>query len=654
MIVGVDTGGTFTDFVLVDEKGKWRILKVLSTPKNPAEAVVRGMRRVASGDYRIIHGSTVATNTILERKGARCALVTNRGFEDILEIQRQNRERIYDLCYRKPRPLLERELRFGIRGRVNSKGEVVEELDEKELEELALRLKKLGVEAVAVSLLFCFLHRGHEDAVKGVLENHGLLTFTSSEILPVFREYERTSTVVINAYVAPKMKSYLESLSSALGEDRIRVMQSNGGSILISQAAKEPVRTVLSGPAGGVVAAAHLGKAAGFENLITLDMGGTSTDVSLIHRARLQTTTEYKISGLPIGVPVIEIHTIGAGGGSIARIDEGGALRVGPESAGADPGPICYGRGTQVTVTDANMFLGRLIPEGFLGGSMRVYPERIEPHMRELAQKAGMTPHEMAEGIITVANSNMEAAIRTVSVEKGHDPRDYTLFAFGGAAGLHAVELAKNMRIPRVVIPRFPGALSAIGMLLSDVVKDYSLTVMKTEPSPGELEEAFRELEELAARDMEEEGHESFLVERTLFCRWRGQSYEVEVPFCDNYRRAFEERYAALYGTTLNREIEVVNIQLKAVAKTEKPEFERIPCGGERPPDAAFMGTRRLFSRGRILEAGVYKREALLAGNRMEGPAVITEYSSTTYLPEGAELQVDPFGNLLISLNFTQ
>ncbi len=649
-LIGVDTGGTFTDFVYVED-GSFRILKVPSTPRDPSQAVVHGVKQIVEDGepFRIIHGSTVATNTLLERKGARVALVTNRGLEDVIEIQRQNRERIYDLRYRKPEPLVPKELRFGVKGRVDSKGRVVDEIDPSEIGELALKLKELGVEAVAVCFLFCFLHKEHEAAVADILRRAGFRVYPSCEILPVFREYERTSTTVINAYVAPKMEGYLGLLEKRLGGGTVRVMQSNGGIISVSKASKEAVRTILSGPAGGVVAAKFLGSLVGEKNLITLDMGGTSTDVSLIHGGRERLTTEYKIGGLPVGIPVIDIHTIGAGGGSIARIDAGGSLRVGPESAGADPGPICYGRGDQVTITDAHLFLGRLIPEYFLGGGMKLFPERVKPYMEELARRAGMDTLELAEGIISVANSNMEAAIRVVSVERGHDPRDYTLVVFGGAGALHGAMLARSLNIKRVLVPRYPGIFSAIGMILADTVRDYSLTVMLREPEAEQLKEAFAELRERATVDMEAEGFSDFLILENLQCRFAGQSYEVEVPFSEDYRSAFMERYRKLYGyVPSDAEVEVVNLTLLAVGRTEKPDFPKIPKGSPDPPRESFVGTRRIWADGKFTEAKVYKREELLAGNIITGPAVVVEYSSTCFVPEGFLLRVDGFGNMIM------
>ena len=652
VIVGVDTGGTFTDFIYLKD-GKWQVLKLLSTPHNPAEAVLKGLSEIGGEERRITHGTTVATNAVLERKGAKTAFVTNRGFEDLLEIGRQNREELYSFRVKKVKHLVPRELSFGLSCRLNSKGKHVETLKEEEIEELVEKLKSLNVESVAVSFLFSFLNPEDEIKVKEALEKEGFPVSISSEIVPEFREFERASTTVVNAYVMPKMKGYIEYLVKNLQSgDTLRVMQSNGGVISPKTAVKEPVRTVLSGPAGGVVGAWKLGKLAGFEKLITFDMGGTSTDVSLID-GRPELSVESKIAGLPIKVPVIEIHTVGAGGGSVAWIDRGGALQVGPESAGADPGPICYGKGERITVTDANLFLGRLDPEHFLGGKMKLYPERLRPYFEEMAKRLGITPIELAEGILEVANAKMAKALRVISVERGYDPEEFTLFSFGGAGGMHAAYLAKELSIPRVFIPKNPGILSALGMVLSDVVKDYSRTVMlkEEEATAEKLEEHFRELEERARKEMEKEGFEGeLLLERHLDLRYRGQSFEITVPYSKEFREVFEKAHEKLYGYRHSRDVEVVNVRLRAVGITEKPSFEPLKECGEGFPEGALLKCKKVFFEGEWVETPVLDREKLLLGHRFSGPAVVVEYSSTTVVPPFAKVRVDSFGNLLLEV----
>ncbi len=655
MLVGVDTGGTFTDFVVLVEN-RVRVFKLLSTPENPARAVVEGLKRIGGKGRGVIHGTTVATNSVLEGKGARTAFVTNRGFEDILFIGRQNREELYNLHYRKKPPLVPRDLTFGLNCRVSAKGEVVKELDVKEVEELAERLKEKGVESVAVSFLFSFLDPEHEEKVEKVLRERGFFVSISSRIVPEFREYERASTTVINAFVMPKMRSYISFLKENLGEnDRLRIMQSNGGVVSAETVMEQPVRTILSGPAGGVAGAWKIGKLAGYEKLITFDMGGTSTDVSLID-GRPTVTTEAKIEGYPIKVPVIDIHTVGAGGGSIARIDAGGALTVGPESAGADPGPICYDRGGErITITDANLFLGRLVPHRFLGGRMRLNDRKLVPFFEEMARELKLTPLQLAEGILEVANAKMEKAIRAISIERGYDPKEFSLFSFGGAGGLHAVYLAALLGIPRVIVPPNPGALSALGMVLSDIVRDYSLTVMLTEKSLSaeNVEKFFRILEKRAREKLSKEGipHERQRIERFVDLRYKGQSFEITVPFSGDFIGAFHKAHERLYGYAhKGRPVELVNVRVKAIGETEKPELKRARSFSERIPEGALCEVRKVYFEGKWLDTPVYDREKLLPGNRINGAAIIVEYSSTIVIPPFAKAFVDEFKNLVIEV----
>ncbi len=645
LFVGVDTGGTFTDFVFFKE-GRFEVLKVPSTPDNPAQAVLEGLKVVGGEGRMIVHGSTVATNALLERKGAKTALITNKGFEDVIEIGRQNRERLYDLHYRKQKPLVPRELCWGVRCRMDHRGNILEELDEDELLRIKEKIISEGIEAVAVCFLHSYANPQHEKRVKELLSSvEGLHISLSCEILPEFREFERTSTTVVNAYVSPKMSGYLSYLEENLGkEDRLSVMQSNGGIISTRLAKEEAVRTILSGPAGGIVSALHIGKLIGQTKLITFDMGGTSTDVSLID-GEPSLTTETKISGLPVKVPMIDIHTIGAGGGSVAWIDEGGLLRVGPRSAGAQPGPVCYGKGgKEITVTDANLFLGRLIPDKFLGGKMRIYPELLKEPLEILSRRLDTHPEEVAKAILEIANSNMVKALRKVSVQRGYNPQDFYLISYGGAGGLHAVFLARELGIQKVVIPPNPGIFSAIGMLLADITRDYSLTVMlnSSETSYSQLKEMFSELESRAIRDMENEGFppEALLFTRLLDMRYKGQSYELMVPFGDNFREEFSALHERTYGYTHDREAEIVNLRLRVVVTTPKPTFPSHEKKFPENPDRAFEGVFRGFK--------VYNRDKLLWGNVIEGPAIVTEYSSTTLIPEGSVAHVDRLGSLIV------
>ena len=654
-IIGVDTGGTFTDFIYKTADGRWGVYKTLSTPHNPAEAVLKGIKRVVKGDeYRVIHGSTVATNAILERKGAYTAFITNKGFEDIIEIGRQNRSELYNLFYRRNTPLVPKELRFGLTCRVDSKGNVLVDLDEDEIEELVKKLEEAEAESIAVCFIFSYLNPDHELKVENSFRRLGLPVSLSHKILSEFREYERASTTIINAYVAPKMKRYINNLIEGIGGNELRIMQSNGGSISAEVAMNESVRTILSGPAGGAVGAFEIGKMAGFNRLITFDMGGTSTDVSLIDN-KLPLTFESQIAGFPVKVPMIDIHTVGAGGGSIAYLDAGGSLKVGPESAGADPGPICYGKGEKITVTDANLFLGRLVPEFFLGGNMKLARERLDKYFKEMAGEAKLSELELAEGILTVANANMERAIRVISVDRGYDPREFALFSFGGAGGMHAAFLARLLKIPKVFVPKNPGILSAIGMLLADIVKDYSLTVMlKAEDTNyDEIKVLFEPLDESGIKDLMAEGIErdKIVLERYLDMRYVGQSYEIVVPFKENYIEQFHKLHERNYGyADKSKKVEIVNIRVRAVGSPEKPVFEKIPKAKSSNIQDAVIGEKQVIFDSVERKTKIVDRDKLLFGSVVEGPAIVVEYSSTIVLPPKCVGKIDEFGNLIIDV----
>jgi len=653
IIIGVDTGGTFTDFIYKDDRG-WGVFKHLSTPSDPAEAVIKGICNITDDKiFKVIHGSTVATNAILEKKGAVTALITNRRFEDIIEIGRQNRTRLYDLSYRKNPPLVPKNLRFGITGRIDKTGAIITELDKAELEKAINQIKEQKVESVAVSFLFSFQNPVHEKIVGDLLGKAKIPFSLSHEILSEFREYERTSTTIINAYVSPKMKKYISGITDNIGEDQLRIMQSNGGSISAATAKNESVRTILSGPAGGAVGAYEIGKMSGYDKLITFDMGGTSTDVSLIDSI-LPLTLEASIDDYPVKVPMIDIHTVGAGGGSIAFIDAGGSLKAGPESAGANPGPICYGKGNQITVTDANLFLGRLIPDNFLGGSMTLDTKSLNYYFEKMSKEIGLGSIELAEGILSVANTAMERAIRVISVERGFDPRTFTLFSFGGAGGMHAAFLAQLLNIPKIFVPKNPGILSAIGMLMADIIKDYSQTVMMDVIDRKEIEKLFSPMEKL--------GREYLVIERVNSCdiylekyldmRYKGQSYEIVIPLVDDYLDKFHEMHEKTYGYCNEDKIaEIVNIRLRARGISEKPEFLKTDYVGEIPVDQAFLSERKTVFEGKEMNTKVISRNLLRNGNIIKGPAILVEYTSTIIIPPNAEAKVDDFENIIISLN---
>jgi N-methylhydantoinase A/oxoprolinase/acetone carboxylase beta subunit len=570
MRIGIDTGGTFTDFVVWDGK-RCRTHKVRSTPADPAAAILQGLGELGAsgGVEEIVHGSTVATNALLERKGARTAFVTTEGFEDLLVIGRQNRRELYNFFAQAPSRLAPAELTFGLPERMLHDGSVHRALESAATEDLARRLFELGVESCAVCLLHAYGNGAHESCFAEKLRScwaaagrEPLFVSLSHEILPEYREYERAATTLVNAYVSPLMGRYLGRLSEKLGSTRLRVMQSNGGSISADAAGRSAVHTVLSGPAGGVIGAAAVARAAGFERIISFDMGGTSTDVSLYDGA-FTYSTETTLGDFPIRVPMLDIHSVGAGGGSIAWLDSAGALRVGPQSAGAQPGPACYGEGEEITVTDANLALGRIDPARFLGGRMRLDVDRCRQFLERFAGRLGVSAEEAARAIVNVANSNMERAIRKVSVERGHDPREFALLSFGGAGGQHACELAERLEIPTVIVPRHAGVLSALGMLVADCVRDYSRSVLGKAAAP-----VFAELEARAAGEYADQGFAEVVYERSIDLRYRGQSYEITVPW--EQRDKFAELHRRLYGYDHpGREVEQVTARVKAVGVVE-------------------------------------------------------------------------------------
>lgn len=663
ILAGVDTGGTFTDLVLFQE-GKLRVHKVFSTPHDPSQAILEGLQELGALPRlrTLVHGSTVATNAVLEGKGTRTGLITTAGFRDVLEIGRQTRPSLYNLRVQKVPPLVPRARRVEVIERLNERGEVLIPLDEGSLEEALATLAREEVEAVAVVLLFSFANPAHEQRVAEAARRRGWYVSASAEVLPEFREYERTSTLVLNAYVGPLIDRYLGQLEQALPAGTgLRIMQSNGGSISSAMARREAARTLLSGPAAGVVGARFVARASGIERLIALDIGGTSTDVSLVDGA-ITETTDGRIGGHPTKLPMIDIHTVGAGGGSLAWFDLGGALRVGPRSAGAVPGPAAYGRGgTEATVTDAHVVLGRLLPEAFLGGSRRLDMALARQAVGRIAERLGTSLEEAALGIVRIANANMEAAIRLISVERGLDPRHFTLVAFGGAGPLHACELAAALSIPRVLIPAAPGVLSALGMLVADVLKDYVRTLMvpiDQEQAQATIEAALAALEEQGRADLLAEGFapEQIQIERYLDLRYVGQSYELTIPFGGDCARAAQQFHLAherRFGySDPNEPVQVVNVRLKARGLVEPPVLERQPL----QPEAVVhpLERRQVIFAGEAgpvaHEVAIYAREALVPGARFTGPAIVTQYDTTTVVPPGWRARVDAVGNLLIEL----
>ena len=650
--VGIDTGGTFTDFVFLGPSRMW-IHKVLSTPHDPAQAIVRGLEEggVSGGGFEVIHGSTVATNALLERKGARLAFLTTAGFEDLLEIGRQTRRELYNIMVEKRLPLLPRRLCFGVRERTLAGGRLEKPADLGQVEGIIRRLKKAGVESVAVCFLHSYANPANEKRVCRKLEEKGLAFSASHRVLREYREFERASTTAVNAYVAPLMASYFGRLEKTLRPNPVRIMQSNGGFVSARSAKDNPVCTILSGPAGGAVGAKEVAAAAGFPKIISFDMGGTSTDVSLC-AGDISLSTESTISDLHLRLPIIDIHTVGSGGGSIAYLDSGGALRVGPQSAGADPGPACYGKGGGVTVTDANLLLGRLDPERFLGGTMKLYPDRSRRALGRFASRLKLDAFDLAEGVIRVADAAMERAVRVISVERGFDARDFALLSFGGAGGMHACSLAQKLRIPTVIVPKNAGVLSALGMLLSDTIKDYSLSVLRAgdKISVSELDRLIRPLLKDASQDLSKEGFAKpkMRLLRFLDVRYIGQSYELTVPFSAAFRRDFHRLHLRRYGyADEERPVEVVNLRVKAVGVTEKPRLAEVEPKGK-DPGAARIDRRAMLFEGRSYRADVYAREKLGSGNTILGPALILDYESTAVVPPYFVGRVDRFGNLIL------
>ena len=696
--IAIDTGGTFTDCVWV-EGGALKTLKVFSTPDDPSRAIAEALRKIREATRKpgdratltLLHGTTVGTNALLQRKGARVALITTSGFEDVIEIGRQARPRLYDFFFDRVAPLVRRELRFGVKERTDAEGRVLERPSESELTQLREAVRRAEPDAIAISLLFSFANPENEAAVAAAVAELGKPLSVSHRILPEFREYERTSTVVVNAYLQPLMQSYMERLAERAKEygggiaaplpglekretwgtrgPRIFVMQSSGGITALESAAREPVRTVLSGPAGGLVGAAAMAARSGFRKILSFDMGGTSTDVAAV-QGEVRAGSQSEVAGLPVGVPMLEIHTVGAGGGSLARFDAGGSLRVGPESAGADPGPICYGRGTEPTVTDANLLMGRLRPDRFLGGEFTLDVERARRITLEWLKKQGsrLSLEQFSAGVVRVVNANMERALRVVSIERGYDPREFALVAFGGAGGLHACELAEALAIPTVMIPARPGALSAFGILVSDVVKDYSRTLLwrfadRLGAVPqAKLQKEFRKLEAAAQKEFRAERWRGALhYERSLDLRYRGQGYELNVPATDeeNVTARFHDEHQRRYGYHhAGREIELVTLRLRARLRTPQPQSQsqsQTQAARRQPaltpsPRVAPVERAPVFFHDKTLTTPVFERGDIVPGRPMRGPAVITEYSATTVIPPGRTFRVDASENLVIKI----
>jgi N-methylhydantoinase A len=680
--VGVDSGGTFTDICLFDETdGRVEIWKVASTPDDPSRGIAGGveeaLRRAGANGTRpgatvayFGHGTTVATNALIEQRGVKTGLITTAGFRDLLEIRRQKRPDLYDFFADKPPTLVPRDLRIEVAERLRHTGEIETPLDQAAVRDAARTLRAAGVGAVAVAFLYSFVRPEHEDAAKRILQEELPDAFIclSHEIAPEFREFERLSTAVVNAYLGPVMKRYIDRLGGRLADLGMtaapHMTQSNGGVIGFAAAAAMPVRTVLSGPSTGVVGAQAVGKAAGFADLITFDMGGTSTDVALLKDGEARLASEATVHGYPLKAPMLDIHTVGAGGGSIAYVDAGGLLKVGPRSAGADPGPVCYGRGNaEPTVTDANIVLQTLNPTHLLGGRMAVRQDLARAAIDTLARKVGLSAMQTAQGIVSVVTANMARAIRVISVQRGHDPRDYTLVAFGGAGPLHAARLARELDIARVLVPRSPGILCAMGLLLTDLRADFAATrLLPLAPHVvGDIEAAFATLDARAAAWFAHEhiGADARRTVRTADMRYAGQNYELAVPLpagpitartLDELAQGFAQAHQRMYGFVAEDEpVQLVTFRVEATGRVAKATLEQAAMSGA-DASGAIRERRAVWiaeENGNV-PCPVYARDRLKPGNRFLGPAIVEQMDATTLVLPGMTARVDSYLNLIL------
>jgi len=675
--VSFDVGGTFTDFTLLAESsGALHYFKVPSTPHDPSVAIGEGIAHLLkafaiapSAMTHVGHGTTVATNMVIERRGAATALLTTKGFRDVLEIGRQTRPSLYDYNRVKPLPLVARELRLEIPERIDASGAVVEPLDAAAVEQAVQAMREAGVQSVAICFLHSYRNDAHEREAAAIVRRLMPEAFVSvsADILPEFREYERMSTTALNVYVGPRMASYMANLQKSVQAMGISVepstVHSNGGLMSAQSVCEAPVRTCVSGPAAGVVGAAELGRTIGMRNLITFDVGGTSTDVSLIHDSRPLYTQGRLVAEHPVKTQMIDVHVIGAGGGSIGRVDEGGALKVGPQSAGAVPGPVAYGRGgTVATLTDAHVCLGRLDPVSLLDGRMKIYAaEAREAVMEQIARPLGLSLEEAAYGMLRIANANMGRAVRSVSTERGYNVNEFALCAFGGAGGLHAAELARDCGLSRILIPQEPGTMCARGILLSDISMDFVKTQMSVadEAAWPQVGEAFEALSGQARQWLAKEGIEPArqrLLQR-IEARYRGQNFEIVVDFEDRGLPPLQE-FLALFSAAHVREygydaearaVEVVNCRIQAVGTVARAPLATIEGGpslsgaraGERPVYFAETGWT---------PTPVYKRHLLPVEQDFTGPAIVDEMSSTTVILPGQQVRLDRFGNLCVNV----
>jgi N-methylhydantoinase A len=675
----VDVGGTFTDTIFLDdETGQLRLEKVRSTPKAPEEAVIESIKRTGvdpAGVPLFIHGTTITLNSLLQSKISKIALITTKGFRDVLEIGRCNRpdNQQYNVFWRRPDPLVPRHLRLEISERMAWTGDVLTELDEREAEQFARQLQQEGVDSIAVCLLHSYANPSHEKKIEEIVQKiwPQASVSTSHRVVSEWREFERTSTVVMDAAVKKPLRGYINRLVEELGKvgfkGEVLLMHCAGGTLTARTAVETPISTVISGPVGGVIGAIALGEAMGIKNIVTGDPGGTSFDVSLIVDGKSILNPDMKLvekaTFYPAIVPSVDIRSIGAGGGSIARVDGAGLLHVGPESAGADPGPMVYGKGGEKpTVTDAAVVNGIIDPANFLGGEVKLLPELATKGVKQISERLGMGLHEAADGILTVARDNMASAVHEILIGEGYDPADFTMVFYGGAGGLFAAHIAREMGIKRWVIPVAPAYFSAWGMLRSDIVHTFSQTLVSdlSKLDLDLVESVYKKMEESALQVFTREGmsREQITSVYSIDMRYEGQGHNVEVRLNDLHmsdikermKESFADLHQAKYGTTIDASVLAVNLRLRMIGRLAKPKIPEIPVGGQTPTKDALKGRRKVFADGSEIDCSIYDRDRLLQNNNIEGPAIVEEPSHTTLVAKDQTLTVDKFGNLIVEV----
>jgi N-methylhydantoinase A len=649
--IGVDTGGTFTDFVFQDGPSL-KTLKLPSTPQNPSISILTGLKPLGEEHFELIHGTTVATNAFIQKKMAKTAFLCTRGFEHILHIGRQNRISLFTLDVRKGSPVVPISLCYGIDERTLKDGTIIIKPDKGKIESLAAQLKAKGVESVGVLFLHSYANPKNEKKVAKMLRDKNFYVTASSEILPEYREYERAVVTILNSTLQPVIADYVNNLKYKLKDKKFYIIQSNGGILSPELIIREPIRAIICGPAGGVIAAQKIAQLKKRSNIITIDMGGTSTDVSVIKNNELILTREGEIEHLPLRIPMIDIATVGAGGGSIAKIDSGGVLQVGPESAGADPGPACYGKSDLATITDAFVVLGAILPETFLGGKMDIYPQRSIKVIKKIAKEIDKSIYETAEGIIRISISTMERALRSITLEKGEDPRFYTLMPFGGAGGLVSTLLAEKLGIRRILIPPYQGVFSALGMLIANFKKELiqSFLRMYSPAANLQLEEAFLRMESEAEEILIKERFpkQNRQIIRLLEIRYKGQSYELTIPYSKNFLKTFHHKHQQLYSYSLKDEdCEIVNLRVLAVGNTPEIIIEKKKKTSRAP---RIYKKKKIYFNGAFQQFYIYRREDLMPGASLKVPAIIVSSDSTVIVDPRYRADVDEYHNILLDL----